>query len=915
MKASRALPFALAALAVGAVAQDRKPTLKLTDYGQWERLGQGVISDDGHWYGAGVTRVDKMAALTIRNVDGPENSTIPYGSQLSFSDDSKWAAFMVGVSPEQAEKLAAQKKRPEPKFVIKNLSEGSDRVFDAALRGQFVKGSRFAAVQMLPSEGQTGGDFSVLDLAKQKPALNLSGVTQFAVNEPGSLIAVVVASSSGYTGLQVLDPARKTVDTIYWSRNKIRGFTWSEDGNRLAWMEAMPKEGKVGDDHAIHAASFQGGEIQVEDVAFTPKEGDRITETDGLEFSRNGSRLAFSVAKWPDRVSPTLKPNEISNVEIWNTHDVDQVPLQRSQAGAEMTRASVVVYDLDKKKASPPQDLKWRNYRLLDGFDWALAEDRDKHAVSVKPNGLEYSDAVAINVWTGETRPILSKAINNVGGMGVSTILASPHGRYVAWFEDEGWRIHDFQTGETKTASAPKGETFADTLDDNTLPSKPVNGGFWLADDKALILYSDNDVFRANPRTGEVEQLTDGRKDHMRCRIVDLDTNKDGVDADEIYFALFDTKTKGNGVAKLQKDGEIKPLMWHDAGVGQYRRSRGTDRVVFRMQTFQQSPNDYVTNLAFSAAKPLTNTNPQQANYAWGKAELVDYKIKDGTELQGTLYYPANYEPGRFYPMITYIYEKLSDGFHQYQVPSLTNYYDLQHYSQNGYFVFQPDITYKRRNPGLSAVECIEAGVNAVLAKKIGVDATKLGLTGHSWGAYQTVFTSTHSKLFSCYVAGAPLTELITMSNSTYWNWGQSNQVIFESSQGRMEVAWYEDMKSYIDNSPLFHAQNITAPMLVECGTADGAVDWTQSQFLYATLRRMGKNMVMIVYPDENHGLAVEANMKDCSRRYQHFFDVYLKGRKPEEWVTRGVPYIDLDKERERSAKESGAGKKTLLLR
>jgi hypothetical protein len=97
--------------------------------------------------------------------------------------------------------------------------------------------------------------------------------------------------------------------------------------------------------------------------------------------------------------------------------------------------------------------------------------------------------------------------------------------------------------------------------------------------------------------------------------------------------------------------------------------------------------------------------------------------------------------------------------------------------------------------------------------------------------------------------------------------------------------------------------------MLVEVGPADGAVDWTQGQFLYATLRRMGKNMVMIVYPEENHGLAVEANMKDCARRYQHFFDVYLKGRKAEDWVTRGVPYIDLAKERERSARESGAGK------
>jgi len=55
---------------------------------------------------------------------------------------------------------------------------------------------------------------------------------------------------------------------------------------------------------------------------------------------------------------------------------------------------------------------------------------------------------------------------------------------------------------------------------------------------------------------------------------------------------------------------------------------------------------------------------------------------------------------------------------------------------------------------------------------------------GHSWGAYETVYTVTVSKAFAAAVAGAPLTELMSMYNSFYWNSGQSNQVIFESSQG-----------------------------------------------------------------------------------------------------------------------------------
>jgi hypothetical protein len=59
----------------------------------------------------------------------------------------------------------------------------------------------------------------------------------------------------------------------------------------------------------------------------------------------------------------------------------------------------------------------------------------------------------------------------------------------------------------------------------------------------------------------------------------------------------------------------------------------------------------------------------------------------------------------------------------------------------------------------------------------------------------------------------------------------------------------------------------------------------------------MGKNMVMLVYANENHGLAQPANMKDYAKRARHFFDVYLKGAEPEKWVKEGVPFVRLGEE------------------
>ena len=82
-------------------------------------------------------------------------------------------------------------------------------------------------------------------------------------------------------------------------------------------------------------------------------------------------------------------------------------------------------------------------------------------------------------------------------------------------------------------------------------------------------------------------------------------------------------------------------------------------------------------------------------------------------------------------------------------------------------------------------------------------------------------------------VAGAPLTNLTSMYLSVYWNSGSTDARIFEISQGRMEVPFWEDVDSYIANSPVFHVDNLNTPLLVAHGTEDGAVDYNQDVEYY----------------------------------------------------------------------------------
>src|SRR5690606_1031827 len=150
--------------------------------------------------------------------------------------------------------------------------------------------------------------------------------------------------------------------------------------------------------------------------------------------------------------------------------------------------------------------------------------------------------------------------------------------------------------------------------------------------------------------------------------------------------------------------------------------------------------------------------------------------------------------------------------------------------------------------------------------------------------------------VFAAAVAGAPLTELYTMYLSIYWHTGGTDAGIFEISQGRMEVPPWQDLEAYLANSPVHHPQKPETPMLGTFGDRDGAVDWHQGIVMYNAARRENKDLVMLVYEGENHGLAKKPNQIDYHRRIMEWFGHYLKGEPAPEWIRDGVPFLKKDR-------------------
>jgi dipeptidyl aminopeptidase/acylaminoacyl peptidase len=249
--------------------------------------------------------------------------------------------------------------------------------------------------------------------------------------------------------------------------------------------------------------------------------------------------------------------------------------------------------------------------------------------------------------------------------------------------------------------------------------------------------------------------------------------------------------------------------------------------------------------------------------------------------------------------MIVYIYETRSQELHRYIVPSEKHPYNQSVYSAEGYFVFQPDIVYRPQEPGISAVECVVPAVEEVLKTGM-IDEKRVGLVGHSWGAYQTAFIVTQTDLFAAGVAGAPLTNMMSMAVSVYWNSGQTNARIFAQSQGRMNKPFWRDVDNYVRNSPIHGLDNLETPLLMAFGDKDGAVDWGQGVQMYNAARWAGKDdLVMLVYPGENHGLRREENMVDYHYRVLDWFACYLKGEEAPKWITEGKSYLERQQELE----------------
>jgi len=915
--------FTLAAVAPAAA--QRNPTLTPEDYGRWETLGSAQLSPDGLWLVYGIRRVNEQDELRVRALDEDTARAVAFGSDPEFSTDGRWLAYTIGLSPEEREGEDARESTG-----LLDLRARRDTVFEGATDFAFSEDGAYLALwrSRREDDDDNAGDLVVRGLA-DGTEFPIGNVDTYAWSPEGHLLAVTLLSESGAGGgVQLLDPGAGTLRVLDRSNAVYDQLTWREDDDDLAVLRARSDGGFDEDTHVVLLWRDLSRRVRPP-LVFDPgdqagfPEGMRVAEGMEPEWSADGRSLFFGLRPRGRSAGPadtsgvgedaadaaaSGDDDKPSEVQVWTSHDVRIIPMQRAQEERDLARTLLAVWHPDDGSFVQLGTDLMASTEILEGGRWALEHDEAPYARDVM-FGRPWEDVYRIDTRSGERTRILEKVRYVYGG--------SPGGRYVLYFQGEDWWAWDVEAGRAANLTGALGADFADRTYDYPvvqLPPVAYRPLGWVDGDRAVLLRDRLDVWAVRPDGSGGNRLTNGGPEEIEYGVVTLDPDADSFDSSRpIYLSLFGQKTKRSGYGRVSLRGQrggyaargpVERLVWKNASVGRLSRSADAEAYAWVEQRFDDSPDVFVGGPGLRDGRQVTGTNPFQADYAWGHAETVDFSSRAGVPLQATLLYPAGWESGRKYPMIVYTYELLSDGVHRYEVPSERDYYDFQAWTQEGYFVLQPDIVYRPRDPGISAVDAVVPAVARIVELGL-VDPDRVGLIGHSWGGYQAAFIPTQTDIFATSVSGAPITDFLSFPGVIHWRPGFPEFGHWETGQARMDVPPWEDFEAHVRNSPVAHIQDLHTPILMMQGDDDGTVDFRQGVEYYDYARRAGKELVFLVYPGEDHGLRRKEDQVDYHRRILQWFGHYLKGEPAADWITDGVSWLERKKELDRA---KGAG-------
>lgn len=837
-------------------------------------------------------------SLAILDLASGEVDTIPRVKSYRMPEEGgNWVAYlmenpldeMAEGEVESAEAPEAEPAEPEEEQGAEDDDgdEAEDKEFGTELRVRWLH------------DGSELHEVSVLD---------------YLPVDDGSRLLYVVSSEEApdSDGVYALDAAARSTTPLWTGEGNYRHLALAEESDRYAFVSDTR-------DYASDAPAFElfGGTLGEaasvwvsHDSTVGFPQGMAVSDKEGVTLSDDGAVVMFGIRDEPVAEDDEADRQERARFDLWHWQDPYPQPQQLQVAEQVRNETWESVWWIDEERFVQLADRELPDVRLsADGrvafgtsdFLWS-----DRHSYE----GF-FDDAYVVDTATGERTRVAERL-----SWGAEM---SPDGRWVTWFGGDGdwigydksggggfaggqdWFVYDVESGASRNLT--ENFEFAVERHDWDTPNLPApygDAGF-TSDGSAVVLYDRYDIWLFPLDGSEPTRLTDGvgRENGITFRWVRTDPEGEGVPADgPLLLSSTHEATMATGFWVDRIDTPALPveLIGADARLDFVDLADGADTFAFTRETFSEYPDVWVGSLEAEGATPaltdvskVTDLGSQTDPYLWGEAELREFRSLDGLPLKGILVKPENFDPSKKYPLMVYIYETLHQGLHSFRDPSPGTSINPAYYVSNGYVLWMPDIEYVTPGyPGKDALKCVLPGVNMLVAEGW-VDEDAIGIQGHSWGGYQIAYMLTQTDIFAAAESGAPVSNMTSAYGGIRWASGLVRQFQYERTQSRLGASLWEVPLRYVENSPLFWADEIDTPVLILHNDDDGAVPWYQGIELIMALRRLEKEAYMFNYNGEAHGLRQRINQEDWTVRMQEFFDHHLRGAPAPDWMTEGI--------------------------
>lgn len=251
-------------------------------------------------------------------------------------------------------------------------------------------------------------------------------------------------------------------------------------------------------------------------------------------------------------------------------------------------------------------------------------------------------------------------------------------------------------------------------------------------------------------------------------------------------------------------------------------------------------------------AKQLTDLNPfLRKDIKLSNTKDVMFKSFDGTEVQGWMVYPPNFNKNKKYPAILNIHGGPRTQY------AHTFFHEMQYFAAKGFVVFY---TNPRGGSGrgktwaaaisggwgdLDYKDCMAAA--DYMAKQRFINEKKIGVTGGSYGGYMTSWIIGHTNRFAAAVTQRSLNDLTPFFGSSDIGW---------ALQREFDGTPWDNEENYKKCSPITYFKNVKTPVLIVHSEQDLRCNIEQAENMFAMLKVLGKKVEMVRFPEEPHGLS-----------------------------------------------------------